>query len=288
MEHTTIFSKTREGIDAQFDPRAPLSAAFKRLLTAVDGKLTLAQLQEKFPHLSIGDINMWASELARMRFIEPVAQFTPTTTATPTAAASYVYDGYVEMTADPEFKAAASEVGKWMKANITSAAKTADDDMAKTSQMAVIEAQSTINTINRSGFFMQPPEAVPVTGKKHLVLIVEDDPIQLALLRTIVTKEGYDIAIARNRAEVLAALNHLPYPDLLLLDVQLPDVDGFMILEKAKQHPELKAARVVMVTARTDRADIAKGVLLGADGYITKPYRPATMSAAIRQALGVL
>lgn len=282
MEYSTVFKKTREGIDAQFDPRAPLSSAFKRLLTTIDGKLTLTQLQEKFPHLSIGDINMWASELARMRFIEPVAQFAPA------AATSYVYDGYVEMTADPEFKAAASEVGKWMKENIMSAAKTADDDMAKTSQMAVIEAQSTINTINNSGFFMQPPEAAPAAGKKHLVLIVEDDPIQLALLKTIVTKEGHDIAIARNRAEVLAALNHLPYPDLLLLDVQLPDVDGFMILEKAKQHPALKAARVVMVTARTERADIAKGVLLGADGYITKPYRPATMSAAIRQALGMV
>jgi len=282
MDPTSVFAKTREGIDAQFDPRAPLSAAFKRLLTAIDGKLTLAQLQEKFPHLSIGDINMWASELARMRFIEPVAQFAPP------PASTYVYDGYVEMTADPEFKAAANEVGKWMKANIKSAAKTADDDMAKTSQMAVIEAQSTINTINRSGFFMQPPAAAPAAGKKHLVLIVEDDPIQLAMLKTIVTREGHDIAIAGNRAEVLAALNRLPYPDLILLDVQLPDVDGFMILEKVKQHPALKAARVVMVTARTERADIAKGVLLGADGYITKPYRPATMSAAIRQAMGML
>lgn len=282
MEHTIVFAKTREGIDAQFDPRAPLSAAFKRLLTAIDGKLTLAQLQEKFPHLSIGDMYMWASELARMRFIEPVSQFA---TAAPSP---YVYDGYAEMTADPEFKAVAGEVSKWMKTNIKSAAKTADDDMAKTSQMAVIEAQSTINTINQSGFFMQPPEAAPVSGKKHLVLIVEDDPIQLALLKTIVTKEGHDIAIAGNRAEVLAALNRLPYPDLLLLDVHLPDVDGFMILEKVKQHPALKAARVVMVTVRTERADIAKGVLLGADGYITKPYRPPTMSAAIRQALGML
>ena len=135
---------------------------------------------------------------------------------------------------------------------------------------------------------MQPPAAAPTAGKKQLVLIVEDDPLQLAMLRTIVNKEGHDIAIAGNRAEVLAALNRLPYPDLLLLDVQLPDVDGFMILEKVKQHPALKAARVVMVTARTERADIAKGVLLGADGYITKPYRPATMSAAIRQALGML
>ena len=155
MEPTSVFAKTREGIDAQFDPRAPLSSAFKRLLTAIDGKQTLAQLQEKFPHLSIGDIGMWSSELARMRFIEPVAQFAPT------AASTYVYDGYVEMTADPEFKAAASEVGKWMKANVKSAAKTADDDMAKTSQMAVIEPRAPSTPSTSRAFSCSRPRPLP-------------------------------------------------------------------------------------------------------------------------------
>jgi two-component system, OmpR family, response regulator len=233
--------------------------------------------------LGAGDIRMWASELARMRYIELVAQFD---TSTPKS--SYVYDGYIEMTADPSFKAAASEVGKWMKQNLKAEETTPEAELIKTSQMAIIEADSTMSTIAKSGFFMQPAEAPATTGaaEKRRVLIVEDDEMQLALLKKIVEKEGHVIEVAHNRAEVLAALNHLPYPDLLLLDVQLPDVDGFRILEKVKTHPKLKESRVVMVTGRTERADIAKGVLLGADGYITKPYRPATMTAAIRQALG--
>jgi CheY-like chemotaxis protein len=280
MDLTTVFAKTRDGIEAQFDPRNRMSPAFKRLLTAIDGKQSLEQLLVTFPHLGAGDIRMWASELARMRYVEPVAQFDTTAPKT-----SYVYDGYIEMTADPAFKAAASEVGKWMKENMKAEEKTPEADLVKTSQMAIIEADSTISTIARSGFFMQPA-AAPAATEKRRVLIVEDDEMQLALLKKIVEKEGHTIEVAHNRAEVLAALNHLPYPDLLLLDVQLPDVDGFRILEKVKTHPRLKESRVVMVTGRTERADIAKGVLLGADGYITKPYRPATMTAAIRQALG--
>ena len=110
--------------------------------------------------------------------------------------------------------------------------------------------------------------------------------MQLALLGKIASLLGHTVQTAKRRADVLAALNQLPYPDLILLDVELPDVSGFTILEKIRQHPALKETRVIMVTGRTDRADIAKGVMLGADGYITKPYRPATMTAAIRQALG--
>ena len=281
MNLDSIFAKTRAGIDEQFDPRTRLSPAFLRLLTAIDGKLSLAALQKRFAHLSGNDIGMWASELARLKYIEPVAQFEAP------APSNYVYQGYVEMTADPEFRRTADEVGQWMRSNLKSEAKTSEADLQKTSQMAVLEATSTIQGIERSGFFMQPPAlttGAPAGARR--VLIVEDDGMQMALLRTIVMREGHTVEVAKNRAEVLAALNRLPYPDLLLLDVELPDVNGFNILEKVRAHPALKALRVVMVTGRTDRADIAKGVLLGADGYITKPYRPATMGAAIRQALG--
>ena len=281
MNLDSIFAKTRAGIDEQFDPRTRLSPAFLRLLTAIDGKLSLAALQKRFAHLSGNDIGMWASELARLKYIEPVAQFEAP------APSNYVYQGYVEMTADPEFRRTADEVGQWMRSNLKSEAKTSEADLQKTSQMAALEATSTIQGIERSGFFMQPPAlttGAPAGARR--VLIVEDDGMQMALLRTIVMREGHTVEIAKNRAEVLAALNRLPYPDLLLLDVELPDVNGFNILEKVRAHPALKALRVVMVTGRTDRADIAKGVLLGADGYITKPYRPATMGAAIRQALG--
>ncbi len=283
MNLDSVFVKTRAGIDEQFDPRTRLSAAFLRLLTAIDGKASLATLQKQFPHFSGNDLGMWASELARLKYIEPVAQFD----AAPPS--SYVYQGYVEMTADPEFRKTAAEVSQWMRANVKAEEKTSEAELQKTSQMAVLEATTTISGIERTGFFMQPAAADGAPGAvagARRVLIIEDDPMQMALLRKIVSLEGHQVEVAKNRADVLAALNRLPYPDLLLLDVELPDVNGFSILEKVRAHPALKALRVVMVTGRTDRADIAKGVLLGADGYITKPYRPATMSAAIRQALG--
>ena len=280
MDSDTVFVKTRAGIDEQFDPRTRLSAAFRRLLTVIDGKRSLRELQAELPHLSGGDIGMWASEMAKLRYIEPVAQFEAP------AESTYVYQGYVEMTADPEFKKAAAEVNQWMRQNSKADEKTAEDDLQKTSEMAVLEASSTISGIERSGFFMQPPAPAQAGTGARRVLIVEDDDMQLALLGKIASLLGHTVQTAKRRADVLAALNQLPYPDLILLDVELPDVSGFTILEKIRQHPDLKETRVIMVTGRTDRADIAKGVMLGADGYITKPYRPATMTAAIRQALG--
>ena len=280
MDSDTVFVKTRTGIDEQFDPRTRLSAAFRRLLTVIDGKRSLRELQEELPHLSGGDIGMWASELAKLRYIEPVAQFETSPEST------YEYQGYVEMTTDPEFKKAAAEVNQWMRQNIKADEKTAEDELQKTSEMAVLEASSTISGIERSGFFMHPPEPAQARTGDRRVLIVDDDDMQLALLGKIASLLGHTVQTAKRRADVLAALNHLPYPDLILLDVELPDVSGFTILEKIRQHPALKDTRVIMVTGRTDRADIAKGVLLGADGYITKPYRPSTMTAAIRQALG--
>ena len=92
MDSDTVFVKTRTGIDEQFDPRTRLSAAFRRLLTVIDGKRSLRELQEELPHLSGGDIGMWASELAKLRYIEPVAQFETSPEST------YEYQGYVEMT----------------------------------------------------------------------------------------------------------------------------------------------------------------------------------------------
>jgi CheY-like chemotaxis protein len=304
MTPTDVFAKTQEGIDAMLDPRAPLSASFRRLLSAVDGALTVKQLSAQLPHLSLDDMKPWFAELARLGYIRPLSggaapaaaaagRFAPA--HEPVEPSNYAYEGYVEMTQDPDFKATVAAVGQWMKQNTKAAAAVPDERLAQTTRMAMIEAKSTLDTINRAGFFMQPPELAAATVKaeagaaarpRRRVLIVEDDDLQVAMLKTIVGREGHDIAVAQQREEIINALNAQPGPDVLLLDVELPDADGFTILERIKQHPTLNVMRVIMVTGRTERADIAKGVLLGADGYITKPYRPSTLRAAVMQALG--
>jgi DNA-binding response OmpR family regulator len=74
-------------------------------------------------------------------------------------------------------------------------------------------------------------------------------------------------------------------PDLLLLDVALPDGNGFDVLAKIRRHPVLGSLPVVLLTAKDDAADIGRGLLLGADGYVTKPYTKNILAGVIRQVL---
>lgn len=117
------------------------------------------------------------------------------------------------------------------------------------------------------------------------VLIVEDDPDQLALADLRVTMGGYPVRVARSGQEFSASLRAKGAPDVLLLDVMLPDSDGFDILARVRRHPQLALLAVVMLTAKDDPADIRKGLALGADGYVTKPYSKNILVDAIRKVL---
>jgi CheY-like chemotaxis protein len=105
-----------------------------------------------------------------------------------------------------------------------------------------------------------------------VILIVEDDPDQLALADLRVSMAGYKVRVASSVNGFLQALVDEGAPDLLLLDVMLPDGDGFDILGKMRRHQALGSLPIVMLTARNDAADIGRGLALGADGYVTKPY----------------
>jgi len=118
-----------------------------------------------------------------------------------------------------------------------------------------------------------------------VVLIVEDDPDQLALADLRVSMAGYKVRVASSVNAFLHSMLDEGAPDLLLLDVTLPDGDGFEVLAKMRRHPVLGSLPIVMLTARNDAADIGKGLLLGADGYITKPYTKNILADVIRRVL---
>ena len=124
-------------------------------------------------------------------------------------------------------------------------------------------------------------------GQKFTVLVVDDDPDLTKLMRTYLTLEGFVPRLAGNRAEFLAMLRQSPIPDLVLLDVELPDVNGFDILVKMRQHAALKAIPVVMLTAEATRQAVLKGLLAGADGYVTKPFDPEAVTTAVKAVLGL-
>lgn len=119
------------------------------------------------------------------------------------------------------------------------------------------------------------------------VLVVEDEPVLASLLKHVLQADGFNVRNATNREEIVEQLRCQPIPDLVLLDVVLPDVDGFLVLNKIRQHPALKSVAVVMLTSKATRGAVLGGLAGGADGYITKPFEIPVLLKAVHAVLGL-
>lgn len=118
----------------------------------------------------------------------------------------------------------------------------------------------------------------------HHVLIVEDEESILLSLEFLLGKEGYTVSTARDGAEALRLLQARA-PDLVLLDVMLPLIDGFELCRRIRTMPALTATRIMMVTARGRDAEITRGLALGADAYLTKPFSTRELMDKVRALL---
>ncbi|OGA98357.1 MAG: hypothetical protein A3E79_04420 [Burkholderiales bacterium RIFCSPHIGHO2_12_FULL_61_11] len=106
-------------------------------------------------------------------------------------------------------------------------------------------------------------------------------------MRKVLGFAGFVARVAANREQIVAALRQPPLPDLVLLDVMLPDTDGFNVLARMRQHPLLGKVPVIMVTGTATREAVLKGLLGGANGYITKPFQIDVLLKAVKTVLGI-
>jgi two-component system phosphate regulon response regulator PhoB len=145
-------------------------------------------------------------------------------------------------------------------------------------------------TLLRQGSFLAaerianlPP--IAKSPAETVILLVEDDPDQLALGELRLTMAGYQVRSV-DRAKALSRyLRQQGRPDLLLLDVMLPDGNGFDILAQLRGRPEFATLPIVLLTAKAELVDIRNGLALGADGYITKPYSKNQLAEVIGRVL---
>jgi CheY-like chemotaxis protein len=154
------------------------------------------------------------------------------------------------------------------------------------------EADAVLPALQREGYYVsitrRTVQESRTTGAAGiLVLSIEDDPGIAQLLQHVLKQAGYQTRAASNRTEVVAALRKLPSPDLVLLDVMLPDANGFDILASIKQHPALNSVPVIMLTGEATRDNVFRGLTLGANGYITKPFDLDILRRGIRNVLGL-
>ena len=118
------------------------------------------------------------------------------------------------------------------------------------------------------------------------VLVVDDEPNIVLSLEFLMRRAGFEVAVARNGREALEALEGSP-PDLLLLDVMMPEFDGYEVCERIRARPEWSGTKIVMLTARGREVERERGLSLGADAYVTKPFSTRDLVEQVKRMLDV-
>lgn len=235
-----------------------LSHAALELLVSLDGKSSFAEIAQRTKALTPELIRQTAQMLAQEEYIKPA-----TLEQELNIDFSYFFSG--QPPAEPSAAAAEQVRG---------------------------EAESGAAALKMNGYYVSiarksAKRIEPASGTNYSVLVVEDDSELQRSLKFLLTMEKFVPRLASSGAQMLEVLRTPPLPDVALLDVGLPDANGFEILARMRAHPQLKSMPVIMLTGQAQREDVMRGLVGGADGYITKPFDRDVLLTGIRSVLGL-
>ncbi|MCC6212831.1 MAG: response regulator transcription factor [Burkholderiales bacterium] len=250
-----VFAPTEKGNRELKSAGTSLSVAELEVLVLVDGMSTFAEIAGRAPGQSRDEVTGAVRKLAAGKFIVSTTEPDAMGSGFSTIAVPAGFFSGLSLEASPEADGGAS-------------------------------------ILTKKGYYVRiarrPQERRETKpGWQPTILLVDDDPDLQKLVRTYLSLEGFRMRAALKRADILVALRQQPPPDLILLDVQLPDVNGFDVLAGMRQHPVLKTMPVIMLTAETTREAVLKGLQGGADGYVTKPFEPDVLITAVKAVLGM-
>lgn len=117
------------------------------------------------------------------------------------------------------------------------------------------------------------------------ILVVDDEPFILKSLTFVLKKEGFHVESATNGLEALETIRR-EKPDLIFLDIMMPKMNGLEVCQWIRQDPQLRDIHVIILTAKGQEADREKGLQIGADEYMTKPFSPSMVVKRIREIFG--
>jgi DNA-binding response OmpR family regulator len=124
-----------------------------------------------------------------------------------------------------------------------------------------------------------------VNDVRPLVLVADDDPDILALVRFRLERDGYEVLSAPD-GETALDLALARTPDLAVLDVMMPRLDGYEVTRRLREHGPTTGIPIILLTARVQEPDLERGFEAGADDYVTKPFSPQALGERIQAALG--
>lgn len=116
------------------------------------------------------------------------------------------------------------------------------------------------------------------------IAVIDDDPDMVKVIRVMLRVEGIDVLEAFSGFKGYSMVKR-ELPDAVLLDIMMPDIDGFEVMRKLKLDPQTRKIPIIFVSAKTGLQHIQKGLSLGAQGYITKPFKPVELVEKVRAVL---
>jgi DNA-binding response OmpR family regulator len=120
-------------------------------------------------------------------------------------------------------------------------------------------------------------------GKK--ILIADDEPNSVVSLEFLMRQKGYEVKVATNGEDALAAVGEFA-PDLILLDVMMPRLSGYDVCQKVRENPAWAGIRIIMLSAKGRDVEVNKGLAVGADAYVTKPFSTKDLIEQVARMLG--
>jgi len=121
--------------------------------------------------------------------------------------------------------------------------------------------------------------------QKKKILVVDDDQGMLKIIEARLKHANFDVELAQNGEEAMDAMSKKP-PKLVLLDIVMPGMDGFQVLEMMKKSRKTKSIPVIMITSKADDQAVQRAITMGARDYIVKPFSPSVMLEKVRKEIG--
>ena len=256
-----VFVLTEAGMDQIHGGSTRLRIEALEVMVMVDGKRTVGDLEQAMPHIPPANLRNVLRFLLAANFARP---------------RTLAEAGGVDVDFDAFFKAAGS-------------AQPASDGAEKSADR---EAVYGAPDLQRNGYYVSIARhavkaRAAADGARPQVLLVEDDRDMAPLIRRLLERDGFAVLVCAKRDTVLARLRQTPSPDVLMLDMQSQDLNGLELLQKLKAHPQLKLMPVIVVTADAKPESVMRGLALGADGYVTKPFDHVTLVKGVKAVMGL-
>jgi CheY-like chemotaxis protein len=251
-----VFALTDKGVKELKSADTQMTVAELQVLVLLDGLLPVAAIADCVPETSRDEVNAAVLKLALAK--------------------------YIVNTVEPE-----SDVNSSGFSTITVPA----GFFSSLKNDSNPEAEGGASILKQRGYYVRIARRHDTVERKPgwqpTVVVIDDDIDLQKLIRTYFVLEGFKVRAALKRDDIAIAFRMQPTPDLVLLDVHLPDADGFDILGRMRHHPVLKNMPVIMLTGESTREAVLRGLNLGADGYVTKPFEADVLVTAVKAVLGL-